>query len=61
MKKIAIFFILSITILLSGCAKNQNLQANIADSDYDGVLDKYDKCPHTPFTKLVDMSGCPVK
>jgi len=31
------------------------------DSDLDGVEDKVDLCPNTPFDLLVDSSGCPVK
>ncbi len=30
------------------------------DSDGDGVLDKYDQCPNTPFGVKVDKFGCPV-
>jgi len=29
------------------------------DYDIDGVEDKYDRCPNTPFDKLVDENGCP--
>ena len=28
------------------------------DSDFDGVEDSLDRCPNTPFTDLVDISGC---
>ncbi|DAB28323.1 MAG: hypothetical protein A2513_09010 [Sulfurimonas sp. RIFOXYD12_FULL_33_39] len=31
------------------------------DSDLDGVEDMLDKCPQTPFSELVDLSGCSVK
>ncbi len=30
------------------------------DSDMDGVEDRFDKCPNTPFMELVDESGCSV-
>jgi len=30
------------------------------DSDGDGVIDKYDKCPNTPLGVKVDKFGCPV-
>ena len=30
------------------------------DSDGDGVLDKYDQCPNTPFGVKVDEFGCPI-
>lgn len=29
-----------------------------ADYDMDGVEDKYDRCPNTPFSELVDANGC---
>jgi len=29
-----------------------------SDSDMDGVEDGYDKCANTPFSDLVDLSGC---
>jgi hypothetical protein len=32
-----------------------------ADSDFDGVPDKLDKCPNTPFLALVDKNGCMIK
>ncbi|MDA3947323.1 MAG: DUF3187 domain-containing protein, partial [Helicobacteraceae bacterium] len=28
------------------------------DSDLDGVEDRVDRCPNTPLSDLVDMSGC---
>jgi len=30
------------------------------DSDNDGVPDKHDKCPDTPFGCIVDKNGCPL-
>ncbi|WP_457744912.1 DUF3187 domain-containing protein [Sulfurimonas sp.] len=32
-----------------------------SDSDMDGVSDALDKCPNTPLTDLVNISGCPIK
>ncbi|MCK5833077.1 thrombospondin type 3 repeat-containing protein, partial [bacterium] len=32
----------------------------VRDSDKDGVIDKDDQCPHTPFGAVVDEFGCPV-
>jgi hypothetical protein len=61
MKKFTLIFSILSILLLGGCANNQNLQAGILDKDNDGVLDSYDKCPNTPFTQLVDASGCPLK
>lgn len=48
MKKLILFFILIICLFAK-------------DSDFDGVEDKFDKCPNTPFLSLVDKNGCPVK
>ncbi len=31
------------------------------DSDFDGVVDSVDRCPNTPFSELVDISGCTTK
>ena len=31
------------------------------DSDLDGVDDKVDRCPNTPFSELVDINGCTTK
>ncbi|MEI7502283.1 MAG: DUF5723 family protein, partial [Paludibacter sp.] len=33
---------------------------NRKDTDKDGVVDRKDKCPETPFSVLVDKKGCPV-
>src|SRR5665647_2940401 len=33
---------------------------NRKDADRDGVVDRKDKCPETPFSVLVDKKGCPV-
>ena len=37
-----------------------NLYAYV-DNDMDGVEDSVDKCPNTPFSDLVDLSGCTVQ
>ena len=34
--------------------------AAFIDSDLDGVDDRYDKCPNTPFDQLVGPDGCPL-
>jgi hypothetical protein len=31
------------------------------DSDFDGVSDRYDECPNTPISDLVDKKGCSIK
>jgi outer membrane protein OmpA-like peptidoglycan-associated protein len=32
----------------------------LKDTDKDGIADKYDKCPDTPFGVKVDANGCPI-
>lgn len=32
----------------------------VKDSDGDGVIDKFDKCPNTPKGMAVDHNGCPI-
>lgn len=39
---------------------NATLAKLTADSDNDGVVDAYDKCPNTPPGTKVDGSGCPI-
>jgi hypothetical protein len=34
--------------------------APFSDSDGDGVVDVYDKCPNTPMGIIVDSDGCPL-
>ena len=46
---IKLFLILSIYLLA------------YSDMDMDGVDDRVDKCPNTPLTELVDLSGCTIK
>jgi outer membrane protein OmpA-like peptidoglycan-associated protein len=33
---------------------------NKKDTDKDGVVDKKDQCPETPFSVIVDKKGCPI-
>jgi hypothetical protein len=47
--------VLLLTILL------QNFAFAYIDSDFDGVADKYDKCPNTSFADLVNKDGCTIK
>lgn len=46
-------------------AENAKLRTDVnnllADSDGDGVSDKFDKCPNTPAGTAVDGAGCPIK
>jgi hypothetical protein len=45
------------TVLLSG----KEVPVHAADQDMDGVPDRYDRCPETPFFALVNKEGCTVK
>ena len=38
-----------------------SLMYGYVDSDLDGVDDSVDKCPNTPFSDLVDESGCTIE
>lgn len=49
MKKIVLLFFASVALCMA-----------YIDSDIDGVEDAYDKCPQTPFSDLVDYSGCSI-
>jgi len=49
-----IIFILTLTIGISA-------SSGFKDSDMDGVIDKRDRCKHTPFFDQVDRRGCTVK
>ena len=37
----------------------RTMQADILDSDGDGVFDDIDECPGTPFNVVIDERGCP--
>ncbi len=53
--KIVIYLI---PFLLFGCISSYE---PYKDSDYDGVIDRYDKCKNTSFTDKVDKNGCSIK
>ena len=55
-------------VTLTGLALCSVLQAATSDRasaqtdrDLDGVIDRYDRCPHTPFFALVNKNGCMIK
>ena len=68
-------WLLAASITLAGCQTsevaspktiphNENIrtmQADIPDSDGDGVLDDIDECPETPPNVVVDIKGCPIE
>jgi OOP family OmpA-OmpF porin len=39
---------------------NEKPAIDLVDSDGDGVMDRFDKCPNTPKGTRVDGSGCPL-
>ncbi len=39
---------------------NEQPKVDLTDSDGDGVMDRFDKCPNTPKGTRVDGSGCPL-
>jgi len=49
-RNITLFLLLSISTLFA-----------YDDFDMDGVDDLHDKCPNTPFSELVDISGCTIQ
>jgi len=57
MVKIYSYSFLLLLILFNGCATNTLPK----DTDNDGVIDIYDKCPNTPFKYQVDATGCKLK
>lgn len=72
--KLCSVLLLAASIALAGCqtnaplpsqdiTKNKNtmtMQADIPDSDGDGVPDDIDECPATPKNVVVDEKGCPI-
>jgi OOP family OmpA-OmpF porin len=40
--------------------KEKIVYKKFKDSDKDGVIDKFDKCPNTPKGMAVDHNGCPI-
>ncbi len=47
--------------LLAIMIASQTLASPIQDSDLDGVPDRLDQCPHTPFLNEVNSQGCTTK
>ena len=40
--------------------KAEEIKPVVVDSDEDGVVDNFDKCPHTPSGIEVNRNGCPI-
>ena len=47
--------------LLAARGHHHHKKASFQDQDMDGVIDRYDRCPHTPFFALVNKNGCTIK
>jgi len=55
-----------VTLLMLGssalhAAPGKNAAKKLQDRDLDGVIDKYDRCPNTPFFAIVNKNGCMIK
>jgi hypothetical protein len=60
MKKLTLL-LLAASLSLLAAGSHQKLKADYQDRDMDGVIDRYDRCPHTPFFALVNKKGCMIK
>ncbi len=56
---IILFGVLSIVVFAASGPRDS--KAAWSDRDMDGVIDRYDRCPNTPFFALVNKNGCTVK
>ena len=57
-------FLLLAALLGTGtlyAAKHKKVRKSYQDRDLDGVIDRYDRCPHTPFFAIVNKNGCMIK
>ena len=49
------------TVSFASAKDHHRIKRSYQDRDMDGVIDKYDRCPHTPFFAIVNKKGCTVK
>jgi hypothetical protein len=62
MKRIFLLFgLLSLSLVAARGHHHHHKKASFQDRDMDGVIDRYDRCPHTPFFALVNKNGCAIK
>ena len=62
MKSILLLSLLSVFATASlQAGKHKKIGKSYQDRDLDGVIDKYDRCPHTPFFAIVNKKGCMIK
>jgi len=57
----AVLLLLVQLTTLWASSDSKNIDSKYADRDMDGVIDRDDRCPGTPFFALVDRHGCTVK
>jgi len=57
--QILLGLVLGSVMLLASSPKAEN--SRIEDRDFDGVIDRDDRCPNTPFFALVNRNGCMIK
>ena len=55
-----VLFLFSLGLLSAGNPHNPG-NAGYRDKDMDGVSDRFDRCPNTPFFALVNRNGCMIK
>ena len=61
MKRVLILLSLLSLSFLAARGHHQHKKVSLQDRDMDGVVDRYDRCPHTPFFALVNKNGCTIK
>jgi len=62
MKKILLFALLFAVGASSLQARyHKKIRKSYQDKDLDGVIDKRDRCPNTPFFAIVNKNGCMIK
>ena len=54
-------FVILLIGIFSTLLSGKEVPVDPADRDMDGVADRYDQCPNTPFFALVNKKGCTVR
>ncbi len=60
-RALVLLAIAGLSLLAARGHHHRQIRANWHDKDLDGVLDRYDRCPNTPFFAIVDKRGCTIK
>ncbi|WP_457606022.1 hypothetical protein [Nitratifractor sp.] len=61
MKRTLLLLAVCSVALLAAKGHRHHRALNYQDRDMDGVIDRYDRCPNTPFFALVNKRGCMIK